>query len=181
MWPPRTLRTRVFVWINLVKRIYRWILQAVMALTFGKYRGKRLNEVPSEYLVWLAGFDNKFETVAENVMYCDCNLCASFKRNSGATTLEECEEVLRRSIDKDGVVPFCVQGPSRPWWVTYALHKDWVMNARREVKNRRICTVCLKTIVPVGHARLNGKDHPDWEGRTTHKECWKNTRMYDEF
>ena len=150
-----------------------------MALTFGRYRGKRLQEVPDEYVVWLAGFENNFKNLATTVMSCECKACLSFKHNSGSTTVEECEEVLRRSIDEDGVVPFCVCGPSKPWWTTYAAHKDWVMNARREVTLRRICTVCYKKLVPVGHDRLNGKDHPDWNGRTMHKNCWKNVFGYD--
>lgn len=31
---------------------------------------------------------------------------------------------------------------------------------------------CGKQIVPIGHDRKNGKNHPDWKNRKLHKECW---------
>lgn len=143
-----------------------------MSLTFGRYRGKRLQEVPIDYLAWLASPHYTFKGLAEAIIECKCYKCKSFKYNSGATTEEECEEVLRRSIIEDGVVPMCICGSSEAWWNTYARHSDWVMNARRELSNRRICAICLKTLVAIGHGRLNGKDHSDWKERTMHKECW---------
>jgi len=32
--------------------------------------------------------------------------------------------------------------------------------------------LCGKPLVPVGHARSNGRPHPDWDSRKYHKKCW---------
>lgn len=40
------------------------------------------------------------------------------------------------------------------------------------------CWACGKKLVPIGHARENGKDHSDWETRKYHKKCW-NEHMRD--
>ena len=47
-----------------------------------------------------------------------------------------------------------------------------------EAKNR-ICALgdkCLckiKTLVPIGTSRANGKNHADWNSRSMHKKCYK--------
>ena len=40
-----------------------------------------------------------------------------------------------------------------------------------------LCSICHHPLVPIGHARKNGKKHDDWLKRTTHKKCWKQ-QMY---
>lgn len=37
---------------------------------------------------------------------------------------------------------------------------------------RGLCDHCGKRLVPVGHERLNGKNHQDWPSRRLHKKCW---------
>jgi hypothetical protein len=34
------------------------------------------------------------------------------------------------------------------------------------------CQYCGGTLVPVGHSRANGADHPDWKQRKYHKKCY---------
>ncbi len=36
-----------------------------------------------------------------------------------------------------------------------------------------ICLHCGSKLVPIGHSRYGGKDHPDWTDRKYHKKCWK--------
>lgn len=43
------------------------------------------------------------------------------------------------------------------------------------------CEHCGRTLVKIGNARKNGKNHKDWENRTMHKECWKRTQLYKQF
>jgi len=38
------------------------------------------------------------------------------------------------------------------------------------------CEYCNGTLVPVGSARANGKDHADWANRRLHKKCWKEVQ-----
>lgn len=36
------------------------------------------------------------------------------------------------------------------------------------------CKLCNKTLVPIGTARVNGKQHhSDWDTRCYHKKCWQ--------
>lgn len=35
------------------------------------------------------------------------------------------------------------------------------------------CEYCRGRLVPIGHARKNGKDRPDWLYRKYHKKCYK--------
>ena len=37
---------------------------------------------------------------------------------------------------------------------------------------QKICTRCGRKLVPIGHARANGADHPDWPDRVLHKRCY---------
>lgn len=36
-----------------------------------------------------------------------------------------------------------------------------------------LCQYCDGRLQPIGHDRLNGRDHPDWPTRKYHKKCWK--------
>lgn len=38
------------------------------------------------------------------------------------------------------------------------------------------CQYCGGRLQPIGHDRLNGRDHPDWPTRKYHKKCWKEMR-----
>ena len=40
------------------------------------------------------------------------------------------------------------------------------------------CERCNKPLKAIGHARENGKNHPDWAKRTLHKKCWKEEQDY---
>ena len=40
------------------------------------------------------------------------------------------------------------------------------------IKKYDKCIWCNKKLVPIGHARLFGANHKDWEGRNSHKKCW---------
>ena len=42
----------------------------------------------------------------------------------------------------------------------------------------RICTECKRPLVTVGNARKNGKNHRDWNTRSTHKKCYKENFMF---
>jgi hypothetical protein len=34
------------------------------------------------------------------------------------------------------------------------------------------CLECGKALCAIGHRRVNGKNHPDWESRKYHKQCY---------
>ena len=40
------------------------------------------------------------------------------------------------------------------------------------IKRYDKCIWCKKPLVPIGHARLFGANHKDWEERKSHKKCW---------
>ena len=40
------------------------------------------------------------------------------------------------------------------------------------VKRYEMCVWCNKSLTPIGHARLFGARHDDWDERNTHKKCW---------
>lgn len=142
-------------------------------LPFGKYKGKELKDVPTDYIAWLAGFENTIRSLAETIMLnSEFDLCATWIRNSGVKTIEECEDMLHNSFN-DGIMPNCIVGVTRPWWYTYLHHKEWVYRARDEFRTRKLCHICLRPIVPIGLSRKNGREHLDWEDRTTHKSCWR--------
>jgi hypothetical protein len=45
--------------------------------------------------------------------------------------------------------------------------------ARAYVDMSKRCVQCCEPLVPMGHARANGKDHADWSSRRLHKKCWR--------
>ena len=49
----------------------------------------------------------------------------------------------------------------------------------------KTCTFCDKPIrQPIRNARKNGRNHDDWEDRTTHKKCFilnKNMKKWKDF
>lgn len=42
------------------------------------------------------------------------------------------------------------------------------------------CWNCGGQLVPVGHSRMNGASHDDWEGRHLHKKCWRELKTQEE-
>ena len=48
-----------------------------------------------------------------------------------------------------------------------------IVAARAFVDESNLCWHCCKRLVPIGDARVNGKNHSDWETRKLHKRCWK--------
>lgn len=155
----------------------RACVQFLMALPFGKYKGLQLSQVPPDYLVWLSGFGRSLETLASNVFDCDCDDCNQFVVNSNSETQEEALNSIRDCLNH-GIVPACLHSDEeRIWWKVYMFHRDWIYKARDEFKLRGICRICLKHLVPIGQSRWNGAVHPDWEGRTTHKQCWKREKF----
>ena len=52
-------------------------------------------------------------------------------------------------------------------------HRDDVLKARQIINERKLCIKCLRKLVPIGHARDNGKNHNDWNDRQLHKKCFK--------
>ena len=49
-------------------------------------------------------------------------------------------------------------------------------HSEQQPQPARICTHCHKALVSIGNERKNGKAHNDWNTRTLHKKCWKETR-----
>ena len=145
-----------------------------MSIPFGEYKGQQLDQLPIEYVVWLAGFDNTISLLAETVMLNkDYDTCAKWISNSGVETTEECEAALRQSFEQ-GIFPICVEGPTQSWWKVYTYHKPWIYRARDTFRARGICRICFKRLVPIGNARINGRPHGDWGERTMHKSCWRS-------
>lgn len=148
-----------------------------MSVPFGKYKGHSLHLLPDEYVLWLAGFDNSIDHLAETVMLNqDFDACAKWIRTAGVETTEECKETLTNSF-RDGVMPDCIVGVNRPWWFVYLNHRNWIYRARDEFKARGLCAVCLTPLVPIGTSRKNGYKHHDWAGRIKHKQCWRNEQF----
>ena len=61
-------------------------------------------------------------------------------------------------------------GPTEWLWENRA---DTIRAARQFAKDRNLCLHCLRRLVPIGDSRANGKAHPDWDGRTLHKRCYR--------
>lgn len=51
------------------------------------------------------------------------------------------------------------------------LEEQRIIHKQRTCEN---CTSCGNKLPPVGHARKNGKDHPDWKVREICKKCYSN-------
>ena len=50
-------------------------------------------------------------------------------------------------------------------------HKPLLREQARHYLSSK-CWFCGSAIQPIGHARANGKDHPDWSDRCLHKKCF---------
>ena len=54
-----------------------------------------------------------------------------------------------------------------------------IKRARQLLKQRKLCHLCGKKLVPVGYSRQNGKIHKDWPKREYHKKCWLSVMRGD--
>ena len=57
--------------------------------------------------------------------------------------------------------------------------KDTKDTAQKK-NNRNKCTECMIPLVNIGNARLNGRNHTDWDTRKMHKKCfiaYKNKKL----
>jgi hypothetical protein len=61
--------------------------------------------------------------------------------------------------------------------VTYQGATPWA-TIEAGLRNRSLCFSCFGRLVPTGHARVNGRDHPDWDDRKYHKQCWVAMRKH---
>ena len=72
------------------------------------------------------------------------------------------DNVERVDRERDGLIDWL--------WENRA---DTIRAERQYARDRSLCLHCLRRLVPIGDSRANGKAHPDWEGRTLHKQCYK--------
>lgn len=63
-------------------------------------------------------------------------------------------------------------------WVR--LHKKDVHEFAKNFLTTK-CWHCGRKLVPVGHARINGATHEDWDGRYLHKKCWSELKVESDF
>ena len=118
-----------------------------MKLSFGKYKGERLYDVPPTYLFWLTCWElDEDRVVAVWSHYDGYNY-----KEKISDYLEDCPSARRYLIENH-------------------LHVVW--EARKVFERKRICAHCFGKLVPVGTARRNGKAHRDWSSRKLHKSCW---------
>ena len=76
-------------------------------------------------------------------------------------------------VEEGGII---VDNTSTKWGFPWLLKnkREYIIAARREMKRRRICFLCRKTMPAIGRHRMNGKTtHSDWAGREFHKKCYK--------
>lgn len=170
---------------------------AAHPLPFGKHEGKRLDKVPINYVVWLAGKrvnDSKDHPITRNVL-ADLADTVWMNRNAGCAcddkkcndpdyhtsscyayclgaTREETKRKCKSRILNDEVT-FRAASSLRPWLWVDGNYPGEVAYARRYLEMCNRCFVCGRKLVAVGHDRANGKDHPDWPARKLHKKCWK--------
>ena len=48
-----------------------------------------------------------------------------------------------------------------------------IEDARAYMSLAQRCVACGGRLVVIGHARQNGRDHPDWNSRQLHMRCWR--------
>lgn len=44
--------------------------------------------------------------------------------------------------------------------------------------DKQKCKLCKQTLVPIGEARKNGKNHAEWYSREYHKKCYKDAMLF---
>ena len=128
-------------------------------LLFGKHKGKRLDQVPNDYLGWL--------TMWEVVYHC-CDDVANCEDECGG------QVKIRCLTKKDcGAGNHCDCSRSCGSLTFLKRQTEVVTAARAETKRRRLCRECWTVMPAVGDNRTNGAGHPDWNERMLHKKCWR--------
>ena len=163
-------------------------------LSFGKYCGKKLHQVPWEYVRWLSGYMNNGRSVVTEWL--------KDSAESLMDVIDDEEAAKRHVLENYGIKDF-------PWkrgmthaevrtmlyngwntgvikkvhWDTYGIMAwKYVYNHQTEaigkacdylLRERRICCYCGERLVPIGSARANGRGHDDWHGRKLHKTCYR--------
>jgi hypothetical protein len=153
-----------------------------MVLTFGKYKGRAISQVPDEYLRWLCQWctidSDEGRLVLANVAdeeIADLDYFALEFAKQSPTAAEAAMEWLEsKQTWGDGLALMKAMGwkPVAALWLSIN-HWPVVVAARKEFRRRCICFRCLGRLVPIGSARLNGAAHDDWDARLFHKCCWK--------
>ena len=102
-----------------------------MTLPFGKHKGQPLSLLSDEYILWLAGFENTIDNLAETVMLNqEFEVCKKWIKNTNVESIDDCRNVLISSF-RDKVLPDCIVGKEKQsWWWVYIHHKDWIYRAR---------------------------------------------------
>ena len=55
-----------------------------------------------------------------------------------------------------------------------------IEDARAFMSIEHRCVACGGRLVAIGHARQNGRDHPDWDSRQLHKCCWRTLVTHED-
>ena len=129
-------------------------------LDFGKHKGRAIRELPTEYLAFLCCYEHEVAHGSDNVERVD--------RRGGTTERYGADPSFSREFQRYGSRQD--PGPTEWLWENKA---DTIRAARQFAKDRNLCLHCLRRLVPIGDSRANGKAHPDWDGRTLHKQCYK--------
>jgi hypothetical protein len=159
----------------------------VYRLDFGRYEGERFHDIPMHYILWLAGLSltdrgkevDDLETVATIIwkrskgnMNADCECTQKHQLDCDYVilrpTTDGTYDALLRFIETDDCKHSCFQ---------YLKHLGKYAEARDEARvylraecNR--CWDCGRPLQPIGNRRKNGANHPDWDERRLHKQCW---------
>lgn len=123
-----------------------------MILTFGRYKGQRIENVPTDYLRWLCRWNHSYD-------------------KTRTPRLREHDAVEAWTL-------FC--GDIRSTRYLWERQPEAISAARQYVRQARLCHRCFQKLVPIGNHRNNGAWHEDWEGRYLHKICWKEIVVQSE-
>jgi uncharacterized protein (DUF3820 family) len=162
-----------------------------LVLDFGKYRGRRLGDVPFWYLRFLSLWrwreghlvDIMQEYIESQTQ--EYNFSGGMSRldATGARALQDlynfarageihhaCKVIRLHQKLLAGAVRVSDFIASRLFVRTDK--SDYMDAARAILMHRRLCMECGGPLVAIGSARENGAPHDDWEGRVLHKKCW---------
>ena len=141
-------------------------LHEALVLLFGKHKGKRLDQVPNEYLGWL--------TMWEVTYHC-CGDMANCEGECGRQVKIRCltRKDCGRYCIRDNIVEQCSDCRNCESLTFLKRQTEVVTAARDATKRRRLCRECWKVMPAVGHNRTNGAGHSDWDERLLHKKCFR--------
>lgn len=167
----------------------------MITLNFGKHKGKRLDDCPTAYILWLSNrelqggypIENAMETEIYDAIWsqretilasCFCgknvpignhdSMCyGSVLGSTFQETLNKMTSLIESQEDK-----FRLATRLQPLhWVIK--NRPNVVKAARDYLDQGLCWHCQGKLVPIGNSRANGKEHDDWPSRRLHKQCWK--------